>query len=61
MDDYKYPEDMAESPSDAQLNQWRKLGPLGKLHNIIVWIMGNPQSIKSFKKQSLGLITADEG
>lgn len=36
VNDYEYPENVAKSPSDAQLNQWRKLGPLGKLHNIII-------------------------
>ena len=56
VDDYEYPENLAISPSDAQLNQWRRLGPLGKLHNITVWIMGSPQRIQSFKKKSGGLM-----
>ena len=54
--DYEYPENMTESPSDAQLNQWRRLGPLGKLHNINIWIMGSPQRIQSFKKRTGGLM-----
>lgn len=45
VEDYEYPENEVVSPSDAQLNQWRKLGPLGKLHNIIVWIMRSTQRI----------------
>ena len=56
VDDYEYLENPAESPSDAVRNQWRELGPLGKLHNIIVWIMGSPQRIQSFKLRSGGLM-----
>ena len=56
VDDYEYPETVNDSPSDAQLNQWRRLGPLGKLHNINVWITGSPQRIQLFKKQSMGLL-----
>lgn len=53
VDDYEYPEDMpTDSPTDAQLTQWRKLGPLGKLHNIVVWILGSSQRIQSFKHRS---------
>ncbi len=36
VNNYEYAENLAISPSDATLNQWRKLGPLGKLHNIII-------------------------
>ena len=54
--DYEYSENLTESPSDAQLNQWRRLGPLGKLHNINVWIMGSPQRLQSFKKRTGGLM-----
>ncbi len=56
VDDYEYPENLIDSPSDAQLNQWRKLGPLGKLHNIVVWITGSPQRIQAFKKHSEDLM-----
>ncbi len=56
VNDYEYAENLAISPSDATLNQWRKLGPLGKLYNIIVWIMGSPQRIQSFKIRSQGLM-----
>ena len=52
VDDYEFPENLTDSPSDVQLNQWRKLGPLGKLHNIIVWIMGSPQRIQSFRDRT---------
>lgn len=36
---------------DAQLNlieEWRKLGPLGKLHNFIVYIQSSPQRMQKF-------------
>ncbi len=29
-------------PSIQELNTWRRIGPLGKLHNIIVYIMASP-------------------
>ncbi len=56
VDDYEYTETDTVSPSDAKLKQWRKLGPLGKLHNIIVWIVGSPQRIQSFLNRSGGLM-----
>jgi len=39
------------------LETWRRKGPLGKLHNIIVWISHSPQRRDRFAervKQSLG-------
>ena len=56
VDDYKYPENPAHSFSDAQLNQWRRLGPLGKLHNIVVWIIESSQRIQAFKRYSENLM-----
>lgn len=41
-------------PSIQELNSWRRLGPLGKLHNIIVYIMASPQQIQAFTQQSGG-------
>ena len=35
-------------PSIQELNTWRRLGPLGKLYNIIVYIMASPQRIQVF-------------
>lgn len=32
-----------------QLAQWRKRGPVGKLHNIIRWICRSPQRIEAFE------------
>ena len=56
VNDYEYLENEAESPSDTQLSQWRRLGPLGKLHNINFWIMRSPQRVQAFKKKSGGLM-----
>lgn len=28
---------------NRDLEQWRKVGPLGRLRNIIVWVRGSPQ------------------
>jgi len=44
-DDYKALEHEAESPSEAQLDRWRRRGLLGKLHNIVNWILLTPQRI----------------
>ena len=41
VDDYDFPEEQATTPSDEQLKQWRRLGPLGKLYNINIYIMGS--------------------
>lgn len=56
VDDYDTPETMTATVTDIQLNKWRKLGPLGKLHNIIVYIMASPQRIQAFKKATDGLM-----
>ncbi len=34
--------------------RWRQLGPLGKLHNIVVWVQWSPQRMQAFKKDSGG-------
>lgn len=31
-----------------ELAQWRKMGPVGKLHNIVTWIRGSPQRRQAF-------------
>jgi hypothetical protein len=41
-------------PSDADILKWRKAGPLGKLHNIVVFIRCSPQRIQRFKEISRG-------
>lgn len=39
-------------PSDVEILKWRKAGPLGKLHNIVVFIRCSPQRIQRFKELS---------
>lgn len=56
VDDHDYPEKMAVSPTEIQPTQWRKLGPLGKLHNITVWIGENTQRIQAFKQRCGGFM-----
>lgn len=36
------------------LEQWRALGPLGKLHNLIVYLQASPQRLQVFMKLSKG-------
>ncbi len=55
-DDHEEPNENTISPSEAQLDHWRRRGPLGKLHNIIRWIMITPQRIYTFKELSGGLM-----
>ena len=43
-------------PSDAELDEWRKIGPLGKLHNIATFIGQTPQRRNSFKNLSGNLM-----
>lgn len=54
--DYEFLEEAEDAPSNVQLTQWRKLSPLGKLHNIIIWIMGSSKRIQAFKNRSGGLM-----
>jgi hypothetical protein len=36
------------------LTRWRRLGPLGRLHNIVVWVQRTPQRMQNFKNDSNG-------
>ena len=56
VNDFGYLRNKADSSSDTQLNQWRRLRPLGKLHNINVWTMKSPQRVQAFKDRSGGLM-----
>ncbi|MCJ1462693.1 hypothetical protein MMC07_001296 [Pseudocyphellaria aurata] len=51
-------ETVLESPSRPieELLMAVQLGPIGKLHDIVIWIMGSPQRIQAFKKRSGGLV-----
>ena len=35
---------------NRELDRWQKVGPLGRLRNIIIWIRGSPQRRESFNK-----------
>ena len=57
VDDYEQPDGNYSKSTDAQSQQWRKLGPLEKLHNINPYIMSSPQRIQAFKKLSNNLMS----
>jgi hypothetical protein len=42
------------TPSKSEMEEWRKKGPLGKLHNIVVSIKRSPQRLHEFMKLSQG-------
>ena len=37
-----------------EIQDWRRYGPLGKLHNFVVYIQASPQRLQAFKKLSHG-------
>ena len=37
-------------PSESDIMKWRRAGPLGKLHNIVVFMRCSPQLIQRFKE-----------
>jgi hypothetical protein len=46
-------EDDSDAPSNLkeslfEIKQWRKFGPIGKLHNIVVEIQSSPQRMQEF-------------
>ena len=41
-------------PTATEMEQWRQKGPLGKLHNIVVYIQRSPQRIAQFQELSGG-------
>jgi hypothetical protein len=43
-----------EPPTQEEVVKWRKSGPLGKLHNIVVYIKRSPQRLAQFKALSGG-------
>lgn len=44
------------SPSTADLNIWRKMGPLGKLYNIIIYITASTPRTLAFSRKSGGYL-----
>ncbi|KAJ6436011.1 transposase-like protein [Purpureocillium lavendulum] len=47
--------DPYHGPSDEEVEQWRKRGAIGKLHNIVVYITWTPQRLKAFTALTDGL------
>ena len=42
------------TPTELEMEHWRKKGPLGKLHNIVVFIQRSTQRIAKFRELSQG-------
>jgi hypothetical protein len=47
--------DSYHGPSDEEVEQWRKRGAIGKLHNIVVYITWTPQRLQTFTRLTDGL------
>ncbi|KJZ68549.1 hypothetical protein HIM_12056 [Hirsutella minnesotensis 3608] len=47
--------DPYNGPSDEQVEQWRKRGAIGKLHNIVVYTTWTPQRLQMFTTLTNGL------
>jgi hypothetical protein len=46
--------DITYLPTELEMENWRRQGPLGKLHNIVVHIQRSPQRMAAFLKLSSG-------
>jgi hypothetical protein len=46
--------ELLSTPTEMEMNHWRRKGPLGKLHNIIVYIQRSPQRMANFRELSQG-------
>lgn len=54
-------ENQSDKELIAQLKLWRKLGPVGKLHNIIIWIFDSEQRVNKFIKiQDIKLVAVNQ-
>ncbi len=42
------------TPTELEMQQWRQKGPLGKLHNIVVYVQRSTQRIANFRELSGG-------
>ena len=40
--------DHDNEPTSKELDQWRKLGLLGKTHNLVLYILHTPQRLQKF-------------
>jgi hypothetical protein len=47
-------QDTSYLPTELEMENWRQKGPLGKLHNIVVYIQRSPQRLAAFLKLSSG-------
>ena len=47
--------DPYRGPTDQEVEQWRRRGAMGKLHNIVVYITCTPQRLQAFTALSEGL------
>lgn len=43
-----------ETPTSLEIEQWRRRGPLGKLHNLVVYIQRSTQRMAQFRELSGG-------
>ena len=51
--------DRYRGPSEEEIEQWRKRGVIGKLHNIVVYISGSSARTDVFRKLAGRLIPMD--
>jgi hypothetical protein len=42
-------------PTAEEAGKWRRIGPLGKLHNIVVWVQSSTERKQEFRNLSFGL------
>lgn len=42
------------TPTELEIEHWRRKGPLGKLHNIVVYVQRSPQRMANFRELSGG-------
>lgn len=42
------------TPTELEMEQWRRKGALGKLHNVVVYIQRSPQRLAQFRELSGG-------
>jgi len=47
-------EGLLATPTELEMQQWRQKGPLGKLHNIVVYIQRSTQRLANFRNLSSG-------
>jgi hypothetical protein len=53
------PSESEYSQDEATQESWRKIGPLGKIHNLAVWLRRSPSRYQAFKKQAGRILPRD--